>query len=149
MLDNYRIFLDNVNMNNLKNIISYNMAVSKQDGNVLIYLNDDKSGHSMFLKSPNSIEVESISLKNIFDSNNIDKCDLLKIDCEGSEYEIIDSLPSNYFDKIDKMIIEYHFAEKYPKLVKNLIKKLESAPYSVNVKKLTNDTGLIFAIKNR
>ena len=49
---------------------------------------------------------------------------------------------------IDKMIIEYHFATKYPKLLTELINKLESTSFSVNVKRLTNDTGLIFAIKN-
>ena len=50
---------------------------------------------------------------------------------------------------IDKMIIEYHFAEKYPKLLTDLIKKLEFTSFSVNVKKLSDDTGLIFAVKNQ
>ncbi len=148
VLDNYRIFLDNVKLNNLENVFSFNTAVSKQDGNIPLYLNDDASGHSVFLKSSNSIQVESITLQKIFDLNNIKKCNLLKLDCEGSEYEIINSLPDSYFSMIDKMIIEYHFAEKYPKLLTDLIKKLESTSFSVNVKKLSDDMGLIFAAKN-
>ena len=149
VLDNYRIFLDNVKLNNLENVFSFNTAVSKQDGNIPLYLNDDASGHSVFLKSSNSIQVESITLQKIFDLNNIKKCNLLKLDCEGSEYEIINSLPDSYFSMIDKMIIEYHFAEKYPKLLTDLIKKLEFTSFSVNVKKLSDDTGLIFAVKNQ
>ena len=147
-LDNYRIFLDNIKLNDFKNIFPFNLAVSKQDGNIPLYLNDDASGHSIFLKNSNSIQVDSITLQKIFDLNNIKKCDLLKLDCEGSEYEIIDSLPENYFSMIDKMIVEYHFAEKNPKLLTNLIKKLERTSFSVDVKKLSDDMGLIFAIKS-
>jgi len=145
--DNYKIFLDNTKLNNFKNIFPFNIAVSKQDGKIPLYLNDDTSGHSIFLKNSNSIQVDSITLQKIFDLNNIKKCNLLKLDCEGSEYEIIDSLPESYFSMIDKMIIEYHFAEKYPKLLINLIKKLELTSFSVDVKKLSDDMGLIFAIK--
>ena len=148
-LNNYRIFSDNVKLNNLENIHSFNMAISKQDGNVPLYLNDDSSGHSIFLKNSNSIQVESITLQKVFELNNIKKCNLLKLDCEGSEYEIINSLPDSYFSMIDKMIIEYHFAEKYPKLLTELTKKLELMSFSVNVKKSGDDMGLIFAIKNQ
>ena len=149
VLDNYRIFLDNVKLNNLENIHSFNMAISKQDGNVPLYLNDDSSGHSIFLKNSNYIQVESITLQKVFELNNIKKCNLLKLDCEGSEYEIINSLPDSYFSMIDKIIIEYHFAKKYPKLLTELIKKLELMSFSINMKKLDDDMGLIFAIKNQ
>ena len=145
--DNYKIFLDNTKLNNFKNVFPFNIAVSKQDGKIPLYLNDDTSGHSIFLKNSNPIQVDSITLQKIFDLNNIKKCNLLKLDCEGSEYEIIDSLPESYFSMIDKMIIEYHFAEKYPKLLTNLIKKLERTSFSVDVKKLSSEMGLIFAIK--
>ena len=147
--DNYKIFLDNTKLNNFKNVFPFNIAVSKQDGKIPLYLNDDTSGHSIFLKNSNSIQVDSITLQKIFDLNNIEKCNLLKLDCEGSEYEIIDSLPESYFSMIDKMIIEYHFAEKYPKLLTGLIKKLESTSFSVNIKKISDDMGVIFAIKNQ
>ena len=50
---------------------------------------------------------------------------------------------------IDKIIIEYHFAKKYPKLLTELIKKLELMSFSINMKKLDDDMGLIFAIKNQ
>ncbi len=50
---------------------------------------------------------------------------------------------------IDKMIIEYHFAEKYPKLLTELTKKLELMSFSVNVKKSGDDMGLIFAVRNQ
>ena len=146
--ENYDIFLENIKMNGLQNIISHNVAVTKTEGNIPIYLSNDESGHSVFEKDAKTVNVESISLKKIFDKNNINRCNLLKLDCEGSEYEIIESLPNDYFEKIDKIIIEYHFVEKYPILFKNLIKKLESIPFAIEIKKFDNSMGMIFAQKN-
>jgi len=147
-IENYNILEDNIKMNNLNNVISNNMAVSKIDGTIPIYLSSDESGHSILEKNSSSIQVKSISLKKIFDINNIKKCNLLKLDCEGSEYEIIESLPENYFEKIDKIIIEYHFAKKYPDLYTKLVKKLESMSFSFSIKKIDDDMGMIFALKN-
>ena len=42
---------------------------------------------------------------------------------KGAEYDIIDSLPAEYLDKIQNMAIEYHFADTKPELIKNLITK--------------------------
>jgi len=146
-IENYNILEDNIKMNDLNNVISKNVAVSKIDGTIPIYLSSDESGHSILEKNSNSIQVESISLKKIFDTNNIKKCNLLKLDCEGSEYEIIESLPENYFEKIDKIIIEYHFIEKYPILFKKLVNKLELNSFILEIKKFDDNMGLIFAQK--
>jgi hypothetical protein len=41
---------------------------------------------------------------------HINKIDFLKIDCEGSEYDIIKSLPEEYLrNNINKMCVEFHF----------------------------------------
>ena len=143
--ENYDMFCENVKNNGLENIILYNLAVTKTEGNIPIYLNNDESGHSVFEKNTKVVNVESTSLKKIFDVNDINRCNLLKLDCEGSEYEIIESLPEEYFEKIDKIIIEYHFAEKYPILFRNLINKLESVSFTAKIEKSDEDMGLIFA----
>lgn len=79
--------------------------------------------HSMYVKGTKSVQVESISLQTIFDLHYIDFCDFLKIDCEGEEYSIMDSLPSTRYDKIKKMCIEYHFGDTKPHLLRLLIQK--------------------------
>ena len=52
--------------------------------------------------------MESIALKDVFDSNNIKQCDLLKIDTEGSEYDILYNLPDEYYKKIKRIYLEHH-----------------------------------------
>jgi hypothetical protein len=50
--------------------------------------------------------VKSKTLKTVFDELDIRACKLLKIDCEGSEYEVLLDFP--YFDRIEHMRGEFH-----------------------------------------
>ena len=95
--DNYELLLENIKLNNITNIIPFNCAVSQNSSKVKIFLNDDQSSHSMFIPNSESIEVPSISVHDIFKENEIKKCDLLKLDCEGAEYDIIKSIKQEFF----------------------------------------------------
>jgi len=90
--ENYEQLMNNIKINDIKNIVPFNNAVSSKTGKIKIYLNEDESGHSMFLKNSNYVEVDSISIIDIFEKNIIEKCNFLKLDCEGAEYEIVDLL---------------------------------------------------------
>ena len=143
--ENYDLLLENIKQNKISNIIPYNSAVSSKSSTVKIYLNEDESGHSMFLENKNFVTVNSISLSDIFKENNIATCDFLKLDCEGAEYEIIDSLREDFFQKIKKTIIEYHRADTNPELLENLTQQLESHNFRIKIKKLFSDIGFLFA----
>lgn len=145
--ENYEILLDNIDLNKIKNIIPLNLAVSKKNGYVKIFLNSDESAHSIFPHGDTFIEVKSNTIETIFDEHEIEKCDLMKIDCEGAEYEIIDSIPEKYFSSINKMIIEYHLADKRPELYQNLLKKLETMLFKIKTKKISEGIGMIYATK--
>ena len=123
------------------------MAVSKNLGRLELFLNNDQSAHSIFSKNLKSISVESTSLQKIFDENKISSCTLLKLDCEGADYEIIDSLPPECFDKIQNMAIEYHLADTKPELVKNLIAKIKNAGFKIKTRPHYNDMGFLIARK--
>jgi len=146
--ENYNLLIDNIQSNDLNQIKSFNLAVSNSNSNVKLYLNDDEAGHSMFSKSSKTITVDSISLQQIFDDNNIKNCNFLKLDCEGTEYEILQNLPLSYFNKIEKIVIEYHMADSHPELLENLKKLLISQNYSLKTKKLFSDIGFLYALKN-
>jgi len=145
--ENFEMLKSNVELNHITNIIPTNAAVSKDNSSVTIYLNEDEAGHSMHVVGTKSVQVESISLQAIFDSYNIDSCDFLKVDCEGEEYSIMDSLPSEYYDKIRKMCIEYHFVDTKPHLLEGLMRKLESHSFDVKTRKILPDIGFLYAKK--
>jgi len=146
--ENYQLFLENTQINNLKQIKPFNLAVSSSNSDVTLYLNEDESGHSMFSESLKTITVKSISLQRIFDDNQIKNCNFLKLDCEGTEYEILENLPISYFSKIEKIIIEYHMADTHPELLSKLKKLLISQNYNIEIKKLFSDIGFLYASKN-
>ena len=142
--ENYDLLLENIELNAIKNIIPFNLAVYDDSKKVKMYLNEDDAGHSIILPSSKSIQTDSISLKKIFDDNKIDLCNFAKIDCEGSEYSIIDALPPEYLKRINKMAIEYHFADSKPELANNLISKIENAGFHVKKKPHYNDMGFLY-----
>jgi len=145
--ENYDLLIENLKMNKISNVTTFNKAISGTDGGVTMFLNQDNSGHNLIEKTNNKIQVSSISLKTFFDENIQKKCNLLKMDCEGSEYEIIESLPISYFNDIEKIIIEYHFLKKKLGSFQKLVKKLKLCSYIIEKEKNTDDMGMIFAVK--
>jgi len=145
--ENFDLLVSNLKLNHIENVLPFNIAVSKNSGRLDLFLNNDQSAHSIFSKSPEAINVESTSLQKIFEENKISSCKMLKLDCEGAEYEIIDSLPSEYLDKIQNIVMEYHLADTKPELVKSLILKIENAGFKIKTRPHYNDMGLLIARK--
>ena len=145
--ENFDLFVSNLKLNHVKNILPFNMVVSKNSGRSNLFLNNDQSAHSIFSKSSESVNVESISLQKIFEDNKISSCKLLKLDCEGAEYEIIDSLPLEYLGRIQNLVIEYHSADTKPELVKNLILKIKNAGFKIETRPHHDDMGFLTARK--
>lgn len=146
--ENYDLLLINIKENNLKQVKAYNRAVSQSNTFVKLYINEDDSGHSLYDLSDKYIKVESITLQKILDDNDIAKCNLLKLDCEGAEYEILKSLSISSFEKIEKIIMEYHMADSHPELIKELKNNLIERNYKINISNPIKGMGILYAIKN-
>jgi FkbM family methyltransferase len=111
----FKILLNNIEINNLKNVKVFNKAVTKKNiKQIKLSFHPDYSGgnttylNNLFSNGFNSIMVDCISLDEIINENAIQEIELLKIDCEGAEYDII--YDSEYFvNKIVKnMVGEFH-----------------------------------------
>ncbi len=70
---------------------------------------------------------------------------MLKLDCEGAEYDIIKSIEPEFFEIINKIAIEYHFADSKPDLLEELIKKLKKSFNQITTRELFSDIGFLFA----
>lgn len=145
--ENFDMLLSNIELNSLKNIMPENVAVAGNDGSITIYMNRDESGHSMYVPSKDAIETTSVSLNTIFHRNSIKKCNFLKIDCEGCEYTIIESMNEDQAECIEKMCIEYHFKDEKPHLFEKLIAKLNKYSFSINTRDISNSIGFLYARK--
>ena len=78
------------------------------------------------------LNLPATTLEAIFAEQGIDRCRLLKLDCEGSEYEILENAAPGLRAKIENMIIEAHPAPGRDPLA--LRAKLEGWGYQVSGK---------------
>lgn len=138
--------------NNLKNELSinfYNLAVSSNNNEkVKLYIDNNNSLISSAMnKTDNFYEVDCITINDVINQNNINKIDLVKIDIEGMEFNLIDNLNVETFDKIDRFLIEYHdfYFDNGMQKVEKLIKVLEKNNFLVC---RPTQYKFLFAIKN-
>lgn len=144
--ENYELLQHNISKNKLNNIFPNNSAVSNTNDTVTLYINSDNTANSIYDFTSKSIQVKSQTLQNIFDSNKLNVCDYLKLDCEGAEYDIIESLPDEYFKKIKQIYIEYHFSDLKSDMLENMIKKLKLMSFSIINEPLEQGMGSIYAV---
>jgi FkbM family methyltransferase len=105
-----------------------NKAISEEDGHVSMYIHEESSAINctsshgeMFGKTHNEVQVESININTLLSSIS-ETIDFMKVDCEGSEYELFSTITSENLNKIRKMAIEVH-GEKNKNLVLNSLIK--------------------------
>ena len=114
MLANFKTMLKNIEINNATNITPVNKAVTSDGRNIEMasYIERNSGGGtqlSIAAHEPDEIvQAESTTLEEIFNQYDIQKCKLLKIDCEGSEYEILYAASDKLLNKIEYMTGEFH-----------------------------------------
>lgn len=53
-------------------------------------------------------QVTSLALNEVFVQNGIQRCDLLKMDCEGAEYDILLNAKAEALGRVQRLVMEYH-----------------------------------------
>jgi FkbM family methyltransferase len=102
--ENYKFLLLNIYYNNVKNVIAYKTIAYSHRGKIKFFENKDVPWmSSIATNNSNGIEIEAITLDEISKSIKLKKIDLIKIDAEGSEYEILKG--SEYTLKLTKYLI--------------------------------------------
>ena len=137
--ENFNLLLENVILNNFSDKIHCFKKGVGNAGNRKIYLDPKNSGMATFEKISGETEkVEIIDIEEVF--KNIDHCDLLKMDCEGAEYEFLYNLP---VEKIDKISMELHKGDQQKAII--WLKTF----YKVETKPAIDGTSLIVFCKRK
>jgi FkbM family methyltransferase len=106
---NYRNLLANIEANGTTNVIAHPYAISaKNEWLDLVRSPETNSGGASACVSHDNGEVlgvPAISLAQVLEDHRIDRVRLLKIDCEGMEYEILEDAP---LDRVDYFVGEFH-----------------------------------------
>ena len=95
------------------------------------------------------LPVECVSLDDVLASNAIEICDLLKLDCEGSEYEILRGCRPATLGRVKRIVGEYHEFPGDGNSGQGLCCLMESRGFVVERFKPFEDGGGIFCARNR
>lgn len=91
------------------------------------------------------------TLEDVLREQGVAKIDLLKVDCEGSEYAIFESVSDECLSKVSKIVMEFHeLHSSHDHRI--LVQRLQKAGFTVNVsrtmvERLFLKTGMIWATR--
>jgi FkbM family methyltransferase len=118
--ENFEVLKWNVGKNGLGDRVKvFNTAVTSIQGPVSLFVgldarqgilsgtvstrNANRGGEEVQTRS-----VESVTLDSLLHDLHIERCDFLKMDCEGAEYEILENTSKISFRKIARLSMECH-----------------------------------------
>lgn len=150
--ENAAFFEKNLKESQLKNINFNNLAVATDAGERTLEVNDSWIKHTLSDTSggkqiENGITVKCVSLDEAM--KEFDRCDLLKLDCEGSEYEILYAGSTETIGKIKKIVGEYHNLDNEVRNGESLRLFLEKNSFQIDIyQPLDDHSGFICAKRN-
>lgn len=152
--DNIKLLHRHLEENQVDNVEIIEAGLSAKTGNRLLRLSKDSHNHrltSLSKKDPNvkAISVYTYSLSDLFKKCIIKDVSLLKMDIEGEEFEIFESLSDEYLQRIQAVILEYH--TKGGKNLKEIEERLRENRFGVQIfpSRFDKSMGFIFAKSKR
>lgn len=151
--ESFALMEQNISLNGLENIRPYPYAVHatarempfKTSSGVPVLHTTTVSGDP---EEKHDSTVWATTLDEIFDGCEIETCDLIKMDCEGAEFDILLHASPRPFVRTKRITLEYHNGiTQYSHL--DLIALLKQNGFSVicQPSPVHNHTGLLFASK--
>jgi len=89
--ENYKQLLKNIKLNDFRNVIPLNIALTDHEGFEKLYISSSPGSHSLiFHEDKNSyISIPTTTIDKLIEELNIKKIDIIKIDAEGAEIPIL------------------------------------------------------------
>ena len=136
-------------VSHVKNVVPLNLACGAQDGRGVLDLSINPVSFSLLTSgSPGKQEsVEVVTLGTLFERFNITGCDFLKLDCEGSEFDIILDSDLSLWRRVSRIVMEYHdhLSERFSH--RDLLQKLDKVGFHTIAYNANGTYGMIAAVR--
>jgi len=119
---NYRLLKENLYRNKIGNAEPLQKALWVKNTSIRFIQGKTSSSGRIKMEAEKGIEIEAITLKEIVERYG--RVDLLKLDVEGSEYEILLKTPNSVFDSILRIVGEIHLTTTPEDEIKERLEKL-------------------------
>lgn len=129
----------NIDQNNLQGRVTMlPVGLAAQPGTMRLNVSQKRGEqNSSFRQVEDGVAMQMpvTTLERVFAEHNVVRCDFLKINCEGGEYDVFYSAPPAVLQRIDRMAINYHLFSPDPSHhPQRLIAFLESHGFTVEKK---------------
>jgi FkbM family methyltransferase len=148
----FALLRENLALNKMDNVQTFQQAVWRTTGQLSL---DIASGEPLQIRSHNlntlvednqGLSVDAVSLESALSILNMTRLDLLKMDCEGAEYEILLNTPPAILRMVERIIMEYHdldVQQSHPVLIDFLARQGYQVTCHENI--VHADIGYLFA----
>jgi FkbM family methyltransferase len=114
--ENFGALERNISLNRLEGVMAFAHAIGSESGLRTMFLPDD-GGHtgrySLFPgRGSRTLSVPCTSLDDVMREHTLERVDILKIDCQGSEYEILYGASEGALARIRRILIECEIFER-------------------------------------
>jgi FkbM family methyltransferase len=127
--DIFKMMQFNLNQFKFNDVEIFQKAVWVNNKPILFCKNGSLGGHLTDERKQNSIKIQTARLREFLN----EKVDFLKIDIEGSEYEIIKDC-MEVLCNVENIFIEYHSFHENPQMIGELLIILKYAGFKIYIK---------------
>lgn len=119
MPPNAALFRRNMESLGCTNVHLVDRAVSSSVRDMTLFTSRNTAGHTAFRGMTDQVRSETVqttTLGAILDEFDVEQCELLKLDCEGGEYDILFHADKEVLGRVDRIAMEYHnVGSEYPR----------------------------------
>lgn len=133
--EHFAVMVNMLKFNQIKNVTPINKAIYIKEGDYEFYHNENRTMYSLH-QAVNTQQmppekVQAITLTTLFEEQNIKEVDLMKVDIEGTEFELFSGVDfKELAPKIKTIITEYH--DWSGRNANQLVDVLKMRGYTVN-----------------
>jgi FkbM family methyltransferase len=92
-----------------------------------------------------TLNAKGYTLAEVFQLGKVGRCDLLKVDIEGAEYELFEKIPGEIWGKIQRIVMEVHNDNTHSE--KEIVQVLEKNNFKVHLKSDGASTSMLWATR--
>lgn len=146
--DSFNLLRINVALNNATNVSVHHLALSDRRGKCTLYHDTGTWGHTVV--KPLSAEretVECCTLSDFLESNGIDRCHFMRLNCEGAEFPILLSTPSSVLQRCQIILVLYHCDLWRSNTEADLLSYFQSSGFNTALRNRSGKRGWIIATR--
>ncbi len=138
------------NLEGFPNSKAFRLGVGDRRGPAPLFVStSNPAGNSLTRASGSSVDIDLVTLREVFELCQVDHIDLLKVDCEGAEYLIFKECDLDLLGKIERIVMEIHDPEHFDLApdfkLENLVERLERSGLTVTYVHENRHQGYLYA----